>query len=72
VRQTVLTGIEPTGEPHVGNYIGMIRPSLAFGGECERFYFADYRERWTGVVRVGCGWTGLRALAPSARLERAP
>jgi tryptophanyl-tRNA synthetase len=43
VRETVLTGIKPTGEPHLGNYIGMIRPSLAFGEEYERFYFiADY------------------------------
>ena len=25
---TVLTGIKPTGHPHVGNYAGMIRPTL--------------------------------------------
>jgi tryptophanyl-tRNA synthetase len=43
VQQTVLTGIKPTGAPHIGNYIEMIRPSLAFGDEYERFYFIiDY------------------------------
>ncbi len=38
-----LTGIKPTGMPHVGNYLGMIRPALALTAEHEAFYFiADY------------------------------
>ena len=28
MRQKILTGIKPTGEPHLGNYIGAIQPSL--------------------------------------------
>jgi len=27
-KQTILTGIKPTGRPHLGNYLGMIRPTL--------------------------------------------
>jgi tryptophanyl-tRNA synthetase len=26
---TILTGIKPTGKPHLGNYVGMIKPTLA-------------------------------------------
>jgi len=27
-KQTILTGIKPTGRPHLGNYLGMIKPAL--------------------------------------------
>ncbi|CAO5180967.1 tryptophanyl-tRNA synthetase [Frankia sp. AiPs1] len=38
-----LTGIKPTGEPHLGNYIGAIRPSLELTETYESIYFiADY------------------------------
>lgn len=38
-----LTGIKPTGEPHLGNLIGAIRPGLALADEYETMYFiADY------------------------------
>ena len=38
-----LSGIKPTGEPHLGNYLGFIRPALAMQGDFETFYFiADY------------------------------
>ncbi len=38
-----LTGIKPSGEPHLGNYLGMIRPALALAGNYRTFYFiADY------------------------------
>lgn len=38
-----LTGIKPTGIPHVANYIGAIRPALALTQEYDSFYFiADY------------------------------
>ncbi|HTE19172.1 MAG TPA: tryptophan--tRNA ligase [Armatimonadota bacterium] len=35
----VLTGIKPTGLPHLGNYLGMIRPALQFAEEQESFLF---------------------------------
>lgn len=38
-----LTGIKPTGEPHLGNYVGAIKPALKLAQECEALYFiADY------------------------------
>ncbi len=38
-----LTGIKPTGEPHVGNWLGAIRPALELADSYETFYFiADY------------------------------
>ena len=38
-----LTGIKPTGPPHVGNYLGMIKPALELAQEHQALYFlADY------------------------------
>ena len=38
-----LTGIKPTGEPHLGNWLGAIKPALALASEYETYYFiADY------------------------------
>lgn len=44
-RQVVLTGIKPTGMPHLGNYLGAIRPGLQLAEEANteaRFFIADY------------------------------
>jgi tryptophanyl-tRNA synthetase len=41
----ILTGIKPTGSPHIGNYLGAIRPALALAAlpETTALYFiADY------------------------------
>ena len=39
----VLTGIKPTGHPHLGNYLGTIRPALELARNHRAFYFiADY------------------------------
>jgi len=39
----ILSGIQPTGILHIGNYFGMMRPSIALQNEGEAFYFiADY------------------------------
>lgn len=42
--KTILTGVKPTGAPHVGNYIGAIRPALALAAAHERsfLFIADY------------------------------
>ncbi len=38
-----LTGIKPTGEPHIGNWLGAIKPALALASTYDTFYFiADY------------------------------
>ncbi|MDR2690586.1 MAG: tryptophan--tRNA ligase, partial [Azoarcus sp.] len=44
-QQRILTGITPSGTPHLGNYAGAIRPAVAASGraDVESFYFlADY------------------------------
>lgn len=38
-----LTGIKPTGAPHLGNFVGAIRPAVALAETYDAFYFiADY------------------------------
>jgi tryptophanyl-tRNA synthetase len=38
-----LTGIKPSGTPHIGNYLGMIRPALELAERYQALYFiADY------------------------------
>lgn len=38
-----LTGIKPTGIPHIGNYLGAIQPALKLAETCEaRYFIADY------------------------------
>jgi tryptophanyl-tRNA synthetase len=38
-----LTGIKPTGEPHLGNWLGAIKPALALAQTYDTYYFiADY------------------------------
>lgn len=44
-KQRVLTGITTSGTPHLGNYVGAIRPAIEASrrGDCESFFFlADY------------------------------
>jgi len=46
--QRALTGIKPTGNVHIGNYLGMIRPALELQEHYEAFYFiADYHAMTT-------------------------
>ncbi|MFA7606081.1 MAG: tryptophan--tRNA ligase [Rhodocyclaceae bacterium] len=55
--QRILTGIKPSGTPHLGNYAGAIRPAVAASRrtDAESFYFlADYHAliSTTDPVRV--------------------
>lgn len=53
-----LTGIKPTGIPHIANYIGAIRPALALAGRYDAYYFiADYHALTT--IRDGRTLTSL-------------
>src|SRR4051812_45605143 len=39
----ILSGIKPTGRPHLGNYFGMMRPAIEWQERGEAYYFiADY------------------------------
>ncbi len=39
MKKISLSGIKPTGTPHLGNYLGMIRPALELAKDHEAFYF---------------------------------
>jgi tryptophanyl-tRNA synthetase len=56
LNKIVLTGITPSGTPHIGNYIGAIKPALDAQSEgCPHFYFiADLHslvKQWDPVLR---------------------
>lgn len=43
MKKRALTGIKPTGVPHIANYIGAIRPALELTEKYDSYYFiADY------------------------------
>ncbi|MDE0298065.1 MAG: tryptophan--tRNA ligase [Candidatus Poribacteria bacterium] len=43
MNRIALTGIKPTGPPHIGNYLGMIKPALELAQNHQALYFlADY------------------------------
>jgi tryptophanyl-tRNA synthetase len=43
MKPIALTGIKPTGNPHIGNYLGMYRPALSLMKDYQGMYFvADY------------------------------
>ncbi len=40
----ILSGIQPSGALHLGNYFGMMRPAIELQDQGEAFYFiADYK-----------------------------
>ncbi len=64
-----LTGIKPTGTPHLGNYLGMIKPALELARSFQAFYFiADYHALTTTrdhkrlnhrIYKVAATWLAL-------------
>jgi len=64
-----LTGIKPTGNPHIGNYLGMYRPALDLMKDYQGMYFvADYHALTTMrdaqklrdlVYEVAASWLAL-------------
>ena len=44
MKKRILTGITTTGTPHIGNYIGAIRPALEMAKDSSEsfFFLADY------------------------------
>jgi tryptophanyl-tRNA synthetase len=47
-RPRVLTGVKPTGTPHIGNYLGAIRPALELAKTHESFLFIADLHALTG------------------------
>jgi tryptophanyl-tRNA synthetase len=66
---TLVTGIKPTGRPHLGNYLGSIRPALEMALQHRAFYFiADAHALTTSrnpgqltemVLEVAATWEAL-------------
>jgi tryptophanyl-tRNA synthetase len=52
-RQRVLTGIQPSGTLHLGNYLGAIRPALALASEHDACYFVADAHALTTVRDPG-------------------
>jgi tryptophanyl-tRNA synthetase len=43
LKRIALSGIKPTGELHIGNYLGMIKPAFELAQTYQALYFiADY------------------------------
>lgn len=58
--KTVLTGVKPTGTPHLGNYMAVISPAIKIGSTAKNHYMfiADYHainaEKDPAVLRQKC------------------
>jgi len=69
MKNVSLTGIKPTGIPHLGNYLGAIKPALELAKEYQPFYFiADYHALTsvhdaaalrTSIYQVAATWLAL-------------
>ena len=72
----ILSGIQPSGVLHIGNYFGMMRPAIALQAEGEAFYFiADYHAltslRDPALLRANSRQVALDFLACGLDPERA-
>jgi tryptophanyl-tRNA synthetase len=72
----ILSGIQPSGVLHIGNYFGMIKPAIALQAEGEALYFiADYHAltslRDPEALRENCRRVALDFLACGLDPERA-
>ncbi|MDR1445701.1 MAG: tryptophan--tRNA ligase [Treponema sp.] len=66
MKKISLTGIKPTGELHIGNYFGAIKPALELASSYDaRYFIADYHalntikdpEELSSLIRgVAAGW----------------
>jgi tryptophanyl-tRNA synthetase len=69
MRKVSLTGIKPTGTPHIGNYLGAIMPAIELARQYDAYYFiADYHALTTVKdgrkleelsYEVACTWLAL-------------
>jgi tryptophanyl-tRNA synthetase len=72
----ILSGIQPSGVLHIGNYFGMMKPAIALQAEGEALYFiADYHAltslRDPEALRENCQRVALDFLACGLDPERA-
>jgi len=57
MKKRILTGITTTGTPHIGNYLGAIKPALNLASDFdESFYFlADYHAIIKNINNIEVG-----------------
>ncbi len=59
MRRRALTGIKPTGTPHIGNYAGMFKPALDLARRTDEFnvnvFLADYHALNDAKARTNLG-----------------
>src|SRR2546430_15602997 len=72
----ILSGIQPSGVLHIGNYFGMMKPAIALQAEGEALYFiADYHAltsvRDPDALRENCRRVAVDFLACGLDPERA-
>jgi len=72
----ILSGIQPSGVLHIGNYFGMMKPAIALQAEGEALYFiADYHAltsvRDPDALRENCRRVAVDFLASGLDPERA-
>jgi len=67
--QRALTGIKPTGNAHIGNWLGAIRPALELSQKFDAYYFiADYHALTTvNAISAGPGSDAPALLRQSSR-----
>ena len=72
----ILSGIQPSGTLHVGNYFGMMRPAIELQEQGEAYYFiADYHSMTTITDAAErrantLGWHWIFSLADWTRPNR--
>ncbi len=69
MKQSIITGVKPTGLPHIGNYLGAIKPSLELTKTHNSFLFiADYHALTTysdsktlkeNTIEIAAAWLAL-------------
>ena len=79
MKRIALTGLKPTGSPHIGNYLGMIKPALELVHDFQALYFIpDYhalttvrdREQLSSLIyESSAAWLALVLLCQLAVLR---
>ena len=82
MKKRILTGITTTGTPHIGNYIGAIRPAIEMTKDSDEsfFFLADYHSIIknqdsdsikNSVKNVALAWLS-SGLDPNKRYKKSP
>jgi tryptophanyl-tRNA synthetase len=72
----ILSGIQPSGALHLGNYFGMMRPAIELQAKGDAFYFiADYHSMtslFDAANAAGTPWTWRWIFSPAGSTRNGP